>query len=398
MQENSQNWAEQYRPINFSEVRGQNQAIEELKIFFQSFPTNKRAILLHGPPGTGKTLLAHVLKNELDLEIYELNASDFRNKEQLELKLKPALEQKSLFKKGKIILVDEVDGLAVRKDRGGIPELVSLIKTAKFPIIITANDIWDKKFSELRKKSKLIAIKEIDYKDISLILQEIAKKESLEVQDQILTSVALRSKGDVRAAINDLQTIAYDKETLLNYMSIDQRNKAQDIFSALKVVFKNLLIPETLRIYDQIDMPLDKIFLWIEENIPNEYQEEELYNAYNALSLADVFRGRIRKQRYWRFLVYQNIFLSAGIALSKKAPKTGFTSYQKPTRILKIWMSNRRNIHKKTIIAKYADKIHCSKKKAAREFNIIIPFLRKPVVQQELKLSELEVEWLAGAS
>ena len=389
-----QNWTEKYRAQKFMDIKGQELAVSKLKNFFANFPSSKKALLLHGPAGVGKTSMAHVISNEFDLEIYELNASDFRNKEQLEKKLKPASEQKSLFKKGKLLLVDEVDGLSSRKDRGGITELAELITNTQFPMIITANDIWDSKFSSLRKKCELINIQDLDYKLISLILQEIVKNEKLNIDNQILISIAIRSKGDVRAAINDLQTLAFQEDALGNYTSIDERNKSQDIFNALKLIFKGLLNNHTLAIYDTVDLPLEKIFLWVEENIPYEYTGEELYKAYEALSMADVFRGRIRRQRHWRFLVYQNIFLSAGIALAKSKPKTGFTHYQKPTRILKIWINNNKTKHKKTIIAKYARKIHCSKKKANKEFNLIKPILGYPKVQKELNLSDQEIEWI----
>jgi replication factor C large subunit len=389
------NWTEKYRVKKFEDFKGQDLGVIKIKKFFQNFPKGKKALVLHGPPGTGKTSLSHVLANEFDLEIFELNASDFRNKEQLELKLKPASEQKSLFKKSKILLIDEVDGLSSIKDRGGISELIELIDTTQFPIIITANDIWDQKFNGLRKKSELVSLADLDYKIISNILKDILRRENLNLDDQILISIAVRSKGDVRAAINDLQTISLEENALNSYMSIDERNKSQDIFNALKLIFKNLLTNETLRVYDSVDLPLEKIFLWLEENIPYEYSGEELYKAFEALSLADVFRGRIRKQRYWRFLVYQNIFLSAGISLSKKKAKTGFTHYQKPSRILKIWINNNRNKHKNSVVAKYARKTHCSKKKAVKEFNIIRPFLQKPEIQKELGLSEQEIEWIA---
>ena len=394
MSTNFQNWAEKYRVEKFEEVKGQNAAITEVKNFFSYFPNDKKAVLLYGPAGTGKTSLAHVLKKEFDLEIFELNASDFRNKEQLDAKLKPASEQKSLFKKGKVILVDEVDGLSSRKDRGGLPELISLIDGSQFPVIVTANNIWDKNFNDLRKKCKLVNLKELNYNDIALILEEIAKKEKLQIDKQILISIAVRAKGDVRAAINDLQTLASDKDSLSNYLNIADRNKATDIFNALKYVFKEMIREDTLRIYDSVDMPLEKIFLWVEENIPNEYNNEELYKAYEALSIADVFRGRIMRQRHWRFLIYQNIFLSAGISLAKSKPKTGFTHYQKPTRVLKIWMNNIKAKHKQTIIAKYANKVHCSKKKAYKEFGVARHFLKNPAIQKELKLSEKEIEYV----
>ena len=104
-------------------------------------------------------------------ELFELNASDLRNKKKLQEILKPALEQQSLIRTKKIILVDEVDGISA-VDRGGATELLSLMTTSPHPIIITANNIWTKKLSGLRKKCDLIMLKELDYK----IVKDEAKK------------------------------------------------------------------------------------------------------------------------------------------------------------------------------------------------------------------------------
>ncbi len=394
--EKQQNWIEKYRVKNFNEIIGQSKAVYEVKTLFNNLERiQKKALLLHGPAGTGKTSVAQVAAKEFDLELYELNASDLRNKEQLHQKLKPASEQKSLFKKSKLLLIDEVDGLSA-SDRGGLPELIELIDTTSFPMIITANDVWDKKFNTLRKKCNLINLKELDYKDTTKILQKIAETENLEIDNKILVSISIRSKGDVRAAINDLQTLASDKEFAKSYLTLDERNKQQDIFNALKMIFKNQLNEHTLRVYDQVNMPLEKIFLWLEENIPKEYKGEELYKAFEALSLADIFNGRIRRQRYWRFLVYQNIFLSAGVSISKLTPKQNFVRYSPPSRILKIWMSNQKNQHKKTIIGKYSHKIHCSKRKAFKEFHLIAKIIKNShKIQKQLALSEQEINYLA---
>src|SRR3989344_2477835 len=202
----NKSWVEKYRPKTFSEIKGQEEAIAKSKIFVENFP-HKKAMIFYGPPGIGKTTLAHVISRETSSEIFELNASDLRNREKLREILKPAIEQKSLFKDKKIILIDEVDGISAA-DWGGLPELLSLIILTTYPVIITANDIWKKEFSNLRKKAEMVQLKEISYKLIKEILSDILKKEGAVLDDKVITKIAINAKGDLRAAVNDLQTEA----------------------------------------------------------------------------------------------------------------------------------------------------------------------------------------------
>ncbi len=388
-------WTEKYRPKKFEELKGQGEAIAKAKSFINNFP-KKKSIILHGAPGTGKTTLAYVIANELNSEIFELNASDFRNKEKLNQILKPAMQQMSLIKKSKIILVDEVDGISGYYDRGGIPELLSLINSSPYPVIITANDIWNKKFNTLRQKSEVLQLKDIDYNTIRDILFGILKKENLFLNQNIITSIAVRAKGDLRAAVNDLQSVSRLRDPSI--ITLDERNKEMDIFHALKMIFKGKPTQETTRIFEQVHMNLDEIMLWVEENIPKEYKGKELARAIELLTKADLFKGRIYKQQYWRFLVYENLFLSYGISAAKDLSKpvnTSFTSYKKPSRILKIWLNNQKTAKKKSIAQKYSKYVHIGEKRAMYEFPIIKQILKSNTkIQEELKLNEDEIAYL----
>jgi replication factor C large subunit len=385
-------WTEKYRPKKIEEIRGQDDAVFKIKEFLKNFGKKKNAILLYGPPGTGKTSLAYAMANELNFEIFELNASDLRNKEKLKEVLRPVIEQKSIVKESKIVLVDEVDGIS-EYDYGGLPELLTIIEYTPYPMIITANDVWNRKFNSLRKKCELLQLKEIKYDTVKQVISEISKKEQLTIDDSFLTELSVKAKGDLRAAINDLQTLS----KLKDYFSVilDERNKETDIFNSLRRVFKEKPTNEMLGIFDSVNMSIDDIILWLEENIPTEYSGEELARAYDLLAKADIFKGRIYKQQYWRFLVYENIFLSYGISSSKKNAKIGFTPYRKPSRILQIWLNNQKTMEKKSICQKYSKYVHVSMKRAMSEFSIIKQIIKSnPEIQRELRLEEDEIEYL----
>jgi replication factor C large subunit len=393
-------WIERHRPKSFADIKGQDEAVSKIKFFIEEFRLgklthrSKKALVLHGPPGIGKTTIAHTAAIESNAEIFELNASDFRNKNKLQEILRPALEQQSLIKKSKIILVDEADGI-MGSDRGGIPELIKIIQESTYPIIITANDVWSKKLSPVRKISEVVELKDISYNQIKEVLIDILRKENKFIDHKILTEISVKAKGDLRAAINDLQTISklspQEQETVI----FEERNKETSIFDTLKKIFQAKPSNDMLSSYDSVNMPLDEIILWVEENIPKEYSEEELARAYELLSKVDLFKGRIYKQQYWRFMVYENAFLSYGISSAKKTPKTNFTKYKRPTRILKIWMNNQRTFKKKSISKKYSSLVHIGEKRAMREFPIIKQIINSNSrIAHELKLSDEELDYL----
>ena len=60
------------RPLSFDDFAGQENILENLKVFVEAAKQRNEALdhtLFHGPPGLGKTTLAHILANELQVGI-----------------------------------------------------------------------------------------------------------------------------------------------------------------------------------------------------------------------------------------------------------------------------------------------------------------------------------------
>lgn len=392
-------WQEKYRPRTVKDFIGQEEVKHKLKDFIKNFKEQpKKALLLYGCPGCGKTSIVHVIAKDLNLEIIELNASDFRNKEQIQERVGNALKQQSLFSKSKVILIDELEGVSGHEDRGGIQELLRLIEDTSYPIIMTCVDPWLEKLRKIKSKSINIEMKPLMPGDLIKILYSISQQEKINIEPEFLKQLALKTKCDARAAINDLQVLAVlnKKITKEDLDLIDLREKDETVFNALQKIFKTR---NSRGAFDNVqNHDIEDLILWIDENLPLEYKGTELERAYEILSLADMYRGRIIRRQHWRFLAYIYDFITQGISLAKKQDKISMIKYKMPTRILKIWMIKQKQLQKKAIAEKLSKKIHASKKRAMEELDYLKLSLTTPKqinsFSQELRLEEKEVEWL----
>ena len=395
-------WVKKYSPRRIKDVIAQDSQMAVLKQFVSNYKKQKKkAILIYGPSGCGKTSAVYALGTELGLEIIELNASDFRNKEQINSIVGAASQQMSLFGRSKLILVDELDGIAGRQDYGGIPALVKVIEESAFPIVITANNPYDNKFSSIRNKSELLQFKELEANEVFLILKRICDGEMLKHEEDALKTIARRSGGDARGAVNDLEILAILGE--INKKTVDElneRNKTETIINALMKIFKTRDSSIAKGAFDNVEEDFDQCMLWLDENLPKEYTNpEDLARAYDVLSRADVFKGRIHRWQHWRFLDYANNLMTAGVAASKDEKNKNFVQYKPTGRILKMWWAKQKNMKKKAIAEKIAAKTHTSKKEVIKNidyFKVIFKNNKEMAdkITAQLDLNADEVDYL----
>ncbi|GBF09141.1 replication factor C large subunit [Aeropyrum pernix] len=335
-------WVIKYRPKRVEDVVNQEQAKKILVPWFKAWlegrKPDKRAALLYGPPGVGKTSLVEAIASEFNLEMIELNASDYRRRSDIERIVGAASRKRSMFKRGVVILLDEVDGINPREDAGGIEALLSVIKTTENPIVMTANDPWKDFLRPLREVSLMVEFRPLTLTHIVAVLQRICEAERIECEREALRYIAERSEGDLRSAINDLQAVAegYGRVTLTLAREIVRgREKSIDIWRTLNQVFyKPRQAWMARKAVSQSEKDYEELIAWINDNIPRKYGEpSDLFRAFDALARATVFLGRAKFGGNWELLSYVFDLMGPGVAYARMEGEALKTRYSYPEKI-----------------------------------------------------------------
>lgn len=377
-------WVKKYQPKKLSEVIGQKLAISKLLQFYRFFPQAK-ALLISGPAGCGKTAIVKALASQERAELIELNASDYRREQDIRAVLGPASRQASIFGTKKMLLIDEIDGLAGRQDRGGISAVADIIKESRFPIFITTNDAWDQKLKTLRRYCRILELEKLKPSEIFKRLKEIAEAEGVKISEQTLRRISAHSDGDLRAAINDLQAISGIGEP----QAFFQRDRVEEIKSALSLIFKSFDMNAAKQLVDNLDLEAAEFHQWLDQNLPAEYSNEALKSAYDYLSESDRFLRRIQHWQHWRFLIYAFGLAAAGIQQAKIQPNPKPVRYSKPD-LLKFYIRAAKLRKVRGLAQTLSPKLHASAQVLQKS---VLPYLEF-IEQKNKKMAQEIWEWL----
>ena len=326
-------WTEQYRPSSLSELRGNDSAVDDVRNWARDWDDHGEAAVLHGSPGIGKTSAAHALAADLGWETVELNASDQRTADEIERYAGRAASNTTLGGGGRqLVIVDEADNIHGNYDRGGAGAVTRLVKEARQPVVLIANNYYDMSRG-LRNATQEIEFRDVSARSILPVLRDLCRKEEIEFETAALERIAEQNDGDLRGAVNDLQAVAEGRDKLtVEHVVTSDRDQTVELFPFLDLVMKETDdAREALQSSYDVDETPDDLLGWIEENVPKEYSGAALARAYDSLANGDRWLGVVRATQEYSYWRYAGDALAAGVAAARDTTGGGWTRWTRPT-------------------------------------------------------------------
>uniref|UniRef100_A0AAG5CZT0 Replication factor C subunit 1 n=1 Tax=Anopheles atroparvus TaxID=41427 RepID=A0AAG5CZT0_ANOAO len=354
-------WVEKYKPTSTKQIIGQLGAssnVQKLTVWLSSWYKNNdgtkkhakpnpwakndsgaafKAALLSGPPGVGKTTTATLVCRELGFDTVEFNASDTRSKRLLKEEVSELLNSKSLagYFGGKsdkvssrhVLLMDEVDGMAGNEDRGGMQELIALIKDSHIPVICMCNDRNHPKIRSLVNYCFDLRFSRPRVEQIKGAMMSVCFKEGLKLSQGVLEEIIAGTGGDVRQTLNHLALYSAGKSMAAS-MSVDSAKKQADsskkdikigpwevirkVFSAEDHKSMTLNDKADLFFHDYNIAPLfvQENYLKVQPKAPRTEWLDRIALTADSLSRGDMVDRRIRSSMAWTLLPVQAMYSS----------------------------------------------------------------------------------------
>ncbi|PTD94812.1 AAA family ATPase [archaeon SCG-AAA382B04] len=410
---NKEEWTEKYRPTKLKDVVGNKKAKKQLKKWgdqWEEGEPNNKVLRLVGPPGVGKTTSAYALAKQKNWQVMEMNASDKRTSFIVK-KLAGGAAQTGTLSDGaqgmRLVIIDEADNLHGRSDRGGKAAITKVLKQTNQPMILIANDEYDMSRG-MRSNSKKIEFKNPNQPEVVRALQKIAKKEGIKAYKNALREIARNASGDVRGAINDLQTIVIQLQVLgkeklrkKDVTNLGRRDRKHNIWKMLNHVFRKNDFNSLKEVKRELDPDItpDELLHWIDDNIPKRYNGNDLFGPMKHLAKASIYLARVSTSGNYSFWSYASQQMTFGVMVDK--PKKSPPQYNGPKMFGRLSKASSNQQKQNRITRKIADTYFYSETDAKEQIPYLSQILennqQKAVeLARTLRLDEDEIEYLGG--
>jgi len=206
-------WTEKHRPNCINDIVGHQKNIMVLRKILEN--KSLPHLLFYGPPGTGKTttilaLIHDIYKNDAKLMVMKLDASDDRGINSVREEIKGFADKSNMFVEGiQVIILDEIDSMTYDAQFALRKIIEKYSETIRFCLICNYDN---KIIPAIKSRCMNFRFNYVNNLSIVKKLNEILQKEKVVIDSKIIETITYISKGDLRKAINILQTmVIYNK-------------------------------------------------------------------------------------------------------------------------------------------------------------------------------------------
>ena len=179
---------------------------------------------------------------------------------------------------------------------------------------------------------------------------------------EVLDVIVERSAGDLRSAINDLESLAIGKKAVRSAATgaLGYRDREHTIFPAIEEILRSGDARRARDAARGLDESPEDLILWVDQNLGHEFSRtDDLVRGYEALSRADIFLGRARRRQNYGLWSYASELMSSGVAVARKGRGRG-GQLEFPYYLIQMARSRGQRATRSSLAKKFATYLHIS--------------------------------------
>ena len=312
-------WVEKYRPTKLSEVVHHPNIIYSLRKLLKKGKLPH--MLFYGCSGTGKTstILAVAKKlydDNMNFMVLELNASDDRGINIVREEIKEFAESINMFKTGiKLIILDEADSMTYDAQFALRRVIEKYSYNTRFCLIC---NYINKIIPAIRSRCMQFRFSPIDKPSVKKYVNYICDKEDVKINEGGYDSIVNLTNGDLRKAINLLQSVN------MAYEEVNEENSYYTMgvpsYKEIKKIVLFLLSDKTFK--DKFDYlhsliktngySLIDIITYVHKALVT---DEEIFNKVNNLELSFILNHMAILEHKLNISTFEEIYIGNFVAI-----------------------------------------------------------------------------------